>query len=84
MSNIGKAKWTKVAELLKSEEKGSLYLKFKEGCTISAGDALQLQDPRTNIKTLMAKGIVDEEKGNARLEKLATQSWYKYDVFQIK
>jgi hypothetical protein len=61
--------WTKVGTIRKSKNGGS-YLKIEADVTLTKGSALNIQDPRAQIKNLIASGKLDEAKGQERLSKI--------------
>lgn len=87
MSETKRKSWPKIGTLRKGD-KGS-YIKLEENVTIlvdgkpvdlNKSRTISLQDPRLKVEQLRDKGYISEADADKRLEKLAENSWLRYEL----
>lgn len=80
--------WPKIGTVRKGKEGGS-YIKLEEGVEVFLNGekvalnktrTVKLEDPRVKVQQLRDRGYIDEAEADKRLERLAENSWLKYDL----
>lgn len=81
--------WPKIGTIRKSDNTGNLYIKLEEnvqlmvdGEVVKLNDSktVSLQKPQDKLDSLYERDFLSEKEYNERSEKLAANSWLKYEI----